>query len=164
MQAQWAWHPAADLATRLVKSLFMLLAVSDLALAAARLPAVLPLWNAGAHADAQAHIQNALNTAALGTALFATFAAALPALRRHLLLPWPVLLQGAALLVLYIWFVASVIDGWATLRLIYPAILPFLVLAAAMQPRPRLRRLWITASFLLLVLEELMLDTGYLVI
>jgi hypothetical protein len=162
MQAQWAWHPAADLASRLVRSLFMLLALPDLVLAAARLPAVLPLWTAGAHAEAQAHVQNALNTAALGTALLATFAAALPALRR--LLPWQVLLQGAALLLLYIWFVASVIDGWATLRLIYPAIVPFLVAAAALQCRPAARRLWLTASCLLLVLEELMIDTGYLVI
>jgi len=162
MAAQWAWHPAAPLAVRIVRAFFMVLGVPDLVLAAARLPGAFALWRAGALADVQQHLQNGLNMAALGVAILASLAGSLPRFqfRFGVKLPLPVLLQGWAVLALYVWFVGSVIDGWATLRLIYPAIVPFLVLAAGRG----LRRPWLAMSVLLLVLEEFMQAAGYLVI
>jgi hypothetical protein len=165
MAAQWAWHPGKPFAARLIRAVFMVLTLPDFLVAASRVPHAITQWAGGAHRDAQAYVQNGLNSAALGVALFATWAASWHALRRRAAaLPWPLLLQACATLLAYVWFVATLIDGWAALRLIFPALAPFFFVATLLARRPWLRTLCVALSACLLLAEEIMLDAGYLVV
>ncbi len=155
--AQRSWGMGLPFLKRVVIFLKLESIVPDFSQAAKALWDVRSMIRLGHGAEAETRLQNAIGYTGLAAALIG-------GLSCFRLRPCWLALQGLLVISGYVWLIATNLGGYATLRLIYPALPCCLGMALLFKGRPALSGFALGLSGLTMMFEEYLAVSGYWVI